>query len=352
MNEKLYLTNLAKHLTKLNEKERADIIRDFEEYFESGRQEGKTVDEIIDGLGTPETLAEELLAAYSEEDFVEQVMVSSREESSTVKNVVAKIDGANFIILPTDQDKPYVEVKDNDERTEVDVNVVGDTLYVKINRRDVVKRFLFITFIGNFSNSDTTLYLPKKLYESINVYNDDGFVKVVETHANSFQLETDNGRIIADKLVGQLLTCETDNGRIQLHDIVFKQVKAQTDNGRIIAENVKAELNHFETDNGRIEMKQIQGVINAETDNGRIEASLTEVTGHSSLKTDNGSIFIVSPEKLKDVLIEASTNWGSCSIYEENVKTYSQGSLTARLKLRTSNGKIQVVSEAFATNSN
>ena len=347
MNEKQYLTSLEKYLTKLNEKERADIIRDFEEYFESGRNEGKTVDEIIEGLGTPETLAEELLAAYSEEDFVEQVIVSTRQQSDITKNVIAKVDGANFIITSTDREEPFVEVKDNDERTEVDVDMIGDTLHVKVKRRDLIKRFLFITFVGNISNSEVTLHLPKKLYETIEVYNDDGFIKVVETHANNFNLESDNGRIIVDRLVGKFLNSETDNGRIQLLDIEFKEVKAKTDNGRIIAENVIAELNYFETDNGRIEMKHIQGVINAETDNGRIEAMLTKVTGNSKLKTDNGSIRIQSPEKLKDVYIDASTSWGSCSIYEDNVKTYLEGNHAAQLILRTSNGKIQVVSETM-----
>ena len=57
INGQQYLMNLDNHLSKLNEKERANIRRDFEEYFENGRVEGKMTEEIIDSLGAAETIA-------------------------------------------------------------------------------------------------------------------------------------------------------------------------------------------------------------------------------------------------------------------------------------------------------
>ena len=45
MNEQQFLDLLDNHLQILKKQERDDIRRDFEEYFENGRAEGKTTEE-------------------------------------------------------------------------------------------------------------------------------------------------------------------------------------------------------------------------------------------------------------------------------------------------------------------
>jgi DUF4097 and DUF4098 domain-containing protein YvlB len=343
MNEKQYLLELEKQLTKLNRKERNDILRDFEEYFENGRQEGKSDEGIIQGLGEVAVLAEELLQAYSSEDFVEEVQMEVREAATAYKNIDVNIDGANLTIYPTDRTEAYIEVKDQDEHTEVDMHVVADTLYVKVKHRGTAKKFFFITFVGNLSRADVKLYLPKVNYEQIKVYNDDGFIHIEETYATAFELESDNGRIVTEKLVGQRVNLETDNGRIEMRHLVFKEVKAKTDNGRIIAEKITSMKNQLYTDNGRIELTDMSGTIEAETDNGRIVAQIESIIGTSTFKTDNGSIQISSPSRLKDIVIEANTSWGSTTIYGESTAIYTNGSMQNKLKLKTSNGKILVM---------
>ena len=59
MNEQQFLILLDYHLEKLQQQEREDIRRDFEEYFENGRAEGKTTEEIIQSFGNIKELAEE-----------------------------------------------------------------------------------------------------------------------------------------------------------------------------------------------------------------------------------------------------------------------------------------------------
>lgn len=62
MNKQSYLSELEQRLAALSPRERADILRDIEEYFNEGAQRGLTEDEIAIKLGSPKKLAETILA--------------------------------------------------------------------------------------------------------------------------------------------------------------------------------------------------------------------------------------------------------------------------------------------------
>lgn len=331
---------LDNHLSILNEKERANIRRDFEEYFENGRVEGKMTEEIIDSLGAADTIAAELLAAYNEEDFTQPVEVS---QNTPYKHVKIHVKGANLAIVPTDADTAQFEVKDKDEITDAEMFIENDTLVVNITRQErKQRRFLFITIIGSFSKSDVILHLPKRHYEKISVKNDDGFIDVSQATALQFNLESDNGKIITDAIRGNSLHAETSNGRIILSNMRVNEVEASTSNGRIISENSEALKFKFDTDNGRIELKNVHGSIDARTQNGRIEAEMDIVRHSMKLRTANGSIKLTSPEKLSNITILAETAWGGSTIYNESTKSYIAGAGENIVQLNTQNGKIAV----------
>ena len=344
MNEQQFLMQLDQYLLKLNEGERADIRRDFEEYFESGRMEGKTTEEIIASLGSPEKIAEDLLVAYDESDFVQEV-VEVVEHSVGFHNIEVDVDNANIILKTTDKEQPYLEVNDKDSRTETDLKIVGDTLVVKVKRQEIVRRFLFITFVGDLGKSDVTLYVPNAQYKKITVNNDNGRILCEDVFAGKIELESDNGRIIVNNVRGTELEAESDNGRVVLTNVHIANITAHSDNGRIIAEHCHGEKIDLKSSNGRIELKEVTGQINARSSNGRIEAVLSKVTAHSRLKTDNGSIKVYTPDRLKDVVIDASTTWGSCTMFDAPMKRYTDGEGKYTLQLETSNGKIVVAHE-------
>lgn len=72
-----YLTELKKNLKKLPEEERSDILRDFEEYFQIGNIEGKTDEEIIAGLGSPQQMAKEFIASSQIEKLDKEISVKN-----------------------------------------------------------------------------------------------------------------------------------------------------------------------------------------------------------------------------------------------------------------------------------
>lgn len=64
MTEEQFISALSDALKGLAPGERDDILQDFREHFQAGRAEGRTDAEIAASLGSPQTIARELLATH------------------------------------------------------------------------------------------------------------------------------------------------------------------------------------------------------------------------------------------------------------------------------------------------
>ncbi|WP_046175303.1 DUF1700 domain-containing protein [Domibacillus indicus] len=67
MNKKQFLQQLDSALQGLSQEERRDILQDYEEYFASGLEEGKSEEEIASALGSPRQIGKELAASHQVE---------------------------------------------------------------------------------------------------------------------------------------------------------------------------------------------------------------------------------------------------------------------------------------------
>lgn len=86
MNEEQYLQQLRSDLRKLPTKEIDDIVNDFAEHFSFARDAGKEDREIVKDLGSPKTIAKEMLATYRIDQLAEK-----RTASNAVRAVWAVI---------------------------------------------------------------------------------------------------------------------------------------------------------------------------------------------------------------------------------------------------------------------
>lgn len=77
-----FLQTLDRSLQKLNDKERQEILYDFEEHFSIGLAEGKTEAEIAKELGNPKMIAKEILVDYR---------ISQAESEKSVKHIFQAI---------------------------------------------------------------------------------------------------------------------------------------------------------------------------------------------------------------------------------------------------------------------
>ncbi|WP_274308455.1 DUF4097 family beta strand repeat-containing protein [Solibacillus daqui] len=342
MNEQQFLDLLEGHLQKINSQERADIRRDFEEYFENGRAEGKTTEEIIESFGNMDELANELLASYDEEDFVQAVSLHKNDAHIPYSNVKMDIDNVKISVIATNENEAMLEVKDKENLTTATMTIEEDMLVVKAVRKEKVRRFLFITIISSVGSAEIIVHLPKKQYDNIQIANNNGAIKITDTFAKQFQLQSDNGRIITNAIEGTKLDAKSSNGRIILENTTIEYVKAATQNGRIEVENCKGLQYEIESYNGRVVLKQVEAKVQARSHNGRIEADFLVVKHPLQFKTDNGRIVLTTVGKLQDVVIEGKTNSDVVTIYNEQVTHYEHGSKENTIQLQTRNGKITV----------
>ncbi|WP_040983728.1 DUF1700 domain-containing protein [Oceanobacillus jeddahense] len=77
MNKLDFLEELRYYLHYLSSQEQEEIIQDFEEHFEMGRAEGKTDEEIVRSLGSPQQIAKELQSTQQ----VEKVRTNHSEKN-------------------------------------------------------------------------------------------------------------------------------------------------------------------------------------------------------------------------------------------------------------------------------
>lgn len=87
------MQELRSSLVRLTEAEKDDILRDFQEYFDMGLTEGKTEEEIVAALGSPQQLAKDLQANY----HVEQAQAHT--STGNVFRAIWAVIGLGFLNL-------------------------------------------------------------------------------------------------------------------------------------------------------------------------------------------------------------------------------------------------------------
>ena len=106
MNKREFMKEIREYLEKayirLNPVEIEDIIRDYEEYFREGLSEGKSEEELVESMGDPKSLVDEMVrndiedGKYDREDFDVYFNEVDDEEEEKKSKVVSpkKVAGA------------------------------------------------------------------------------------------------------------------------------------------------------------------------------------------------------------------------------------------------------------------
>ena len=94
MNKRDFINELYALLKPLGEVERRDIIRDFEEHFAAGNENGKTDEQICKELGTPKQVAAQYLTPAQLQESV-----SSNSKNKTLYMIVAIVLTVIFVAI-------------------------------------------------------------------------------------------------------------------------------------------------------------------------------------------------------------------------------------------------------------
>ncbi|GAA0466552.1 DUF1700 domain-containing protein [Alkalibacillus silvisoli] len=89
MNKQQYLEELRSRLISLSPQEREEILYDYDEHFENGNGDGKSELEIINELGSPSKVANEIMSELQEEPpTLEQPKLQTENRSTNYVRMV------------------------------------------------------------------------------------------------------------------------------------------------------------------------------------------------------------------------------------------------------------------------
>lgn len=248
------------------------------------------------------------------------------EETSLVDETFQAVDivgdSVEIMVTTTKDQEAKVELSGNklkQQPLDYDVHVDNGTLYISVLTPQ--KKLYQFDF---FSNSLTLqISLPENVYDSL-------------------QMENGNGKINAEKIQAKETTITVDNGQINAKASDTDQLDVITSNGKVELSDVKAKDVHTETDNGKISLTNVHGHLTGKTSNGSITLKTNELERMIDLYTDNGRILIETATKPANARFEVSVDNGKVNIFDEFDGSTMFGEGDNLIKLTTSNGKITV----------
>ncbi|SOC40709.1 DUF4097 family beta strand repeat-containing protein [Ureibacillus acetophenoni] len=205
---------------------------------------------------------------------------------------------ADIQIHVTDS-RPYVELV-NKQKYDLQVEVKGKSLDIEVDE----PWFNWFSFDFSFRTPKLNVYLPKEMYETIEV-------------------KTNNGKIDVNGLEVKELNTETNNGRIVVKDVISSTIYTDSNNGKVILEN-------------------ITGKIIGETHNGDIIITKDVIDQPMELETHNGDVTVQTKKEPENVTYHFKTHNGEVTVFGSEYFNPVVGNGENLIQLRTHNGNITV----------
>ncbi|PAV31520.1 hypothetical protein CIL05_02360 [Virgibacillus profundi] len=199
--------------------------------------------------------------------------------AKSIANIDLNSDVATISILPTNSNDIKVIWEGKSKmfgKTEVDIEQDSETLHIDIGR---IKIFNFLQFGFNFNSLDVDVFLPEKLYDSINLRNNVGSTLISG-------IKTDE------------LTVHTDVSDMTIEGVHANDIKAESAVGDIV-------------------LKNSHGIVDVKNDVGDITIVTEAITDDMELITNVGGVSIVLEEIPSDTSFNANTEVGTVTVFGE-----------------------------------
>ncbi|MFD2445413.1 DUF4097 family beta strand repeat-containing protein [Bacillus sp. CGMCC 1.16607] len=184
----------------------------------------------------------------------DQVVVNNKN----ISDIEVELSSTDVTVHSTSDKEITVELngkisKKLKKKLNLDVKEKGDTLKISLDGEDQIKFNIGVLII----DTNIDIYLPEKLYDSINVDISSGDIDLKELKAKEYSLETSSGDISAKDIDGVQSNINATSG-----DIDLKNVK-----GDISIVSTSGDINiHNKEVFGNIETKATSGDVTVEFD--------------------------------------------------------------------------------------
>lgn len=237
-------------------------------------------------------------------NFSEPASIAQAEDikNTDITEIEIHSNNEKVEIIPSSEQNIKVELsgRSNNKNDKFTAKESGNTLSIQTESKDL-KFFDFDFFTKTLT---LTVFLPEKLYESLEV--------------------------------------DIDNGSLNAENLNIKDINAATENGRIALKNIGADTVQVNSSNGKIELDHVKGEITGKTNNGKISLVTESLDRALELETDNGAINVQTEKEPTNAIFDVRVDNGSIKIFGNSNWDTVVGDGDNIIKLKTNNGSIRV----------
>ena len=325
MKKEEYLRKLKYYLIDMPVDDLAQIEDFYEELIFDGLEQGKTEEEIIAHLETPEEVAKKIRAEYGG-----LVVYTAKAKSKEEKNKKGYESSEMIHTVKVESENLRIRVKTVEEGpVRVYFKPQSDLDIIDFEEKDGVFSFVH--------KRKTSLNLKNflNLFKEFNIL----VLELPMNFAGNLCLRTTNGTIRVAGLTG-LAKGEiySNNGMIKLENSFADELSIRSTNGRIELDNVRGEKLDASAGNGLISVKEcrFQQKISLLTQNGAVTGR-NLISDDIVMQTSNGLISGTIIGNQNDYNISSTTRNGF-----NNLDNINEPDRAKQLTVTTHNGKIQV----------
>lgn len=161
-------------------------------------------------------------------------------------------------------------------------------------------------------------------------------IEVPKDKLKDLQVDTSNGKLVAENLTLDNLDLETSNSKMTISEVDARTIDAETSNGKVELTRMKFDDGSFETSNSKMDLQDLSfGEGEFDTSNGKINLMDLKPSKALSLSTSNSEVNGTVIGDKDDFAITSKTSNAS-----NNLGNHDNGS--KELEVRTSNGDIEI----------
>ncbi|CAM4319635.1 DUF4097 and DUF4098 domain-containing protein YvlB [Paenibacillus endophyticus] len=248
------------------------------------------------------------LIKFKGDTYTDEITV----DASDIRSIHTETDTFDITFVHSDSQDVKMKLEGNVSKKLKDKIIFkadkkGDALYIV---GDTKNGFNFGISIVNLK---MTIELPDKIWDT-------------------FDVESDTGKIDIDQIQGNKLLLSADTGNLNISNYSFKQIE-------------------FDTDTGNATFTDGEGPIKGETDTGNIRLEAAQLQSDVSFNTDTGNITVNVDKQPESALIKirkdtgrSQIDWSGFEIDKESGNTVERsiGSGDVKISIESDTGNIKL----------
>lgn len=313
--------DLTKYYLKsrdVDDDEISEILKDFEEHFQIGMEEGRSEKEICDSLGNPKEIAKNYESNRKPEvlHYNKSEIIKKNFEIENIKTITYELNIGSVEIYPSKDEKIHVDllVDNEDYINEATAKIDGDLLNIKI---DVdFKGMIF------YQKCVLKLLIPESNDISLIGKVSTGSIDIRDLTIHHISSVVKTGEIKGVNIVADTFLADIKTGSIKMKNIKAN-IRSTLKAGDIVGENLSSkDIIDLKLHAGDIKLKSIYSNLNVDLKMGDFKLDDPYYKKNAEITVKTGEIKYISGENSEGTL-DAETSLGKIK-FENTIDVISR----------------------------